>query len=443
MVMVSVMSAKRFLVLVVAAGLLLIFMQPPIPFSWALESDMMKAAHYNADDFSIYGFEASKLSWPSWLLILSILLLLAAVTNIIPIKYIVELRAFFAVGVGIALGIYVCVEYFPQAMILHALLVGTMVSASVFVVFTHLPSASSPRLLPWVFALLVALFPVTYLLEGQLRVKSVVADEEGDKITTLLAVEGARMSLLGLYATLFMLIALEIKFALASLLHEKAAERASISNQVGRGTVFAPKMRLIQQRKASTAPSFTVKKLAAEGAWMPAVGNVSTILCFLICLILNIHLTGGSNRAIFFLAPILLLLNQDTDFVSGFGDRQRYFPLALAISGYLVLSALYRIWEQVWHGDSGWGIEIGGPGWFFVVKNAALLILTLPNHILFNRFMWDYAKQTDAMLLLTMPLNLPSIIITDIITLYAVYSGMLVAHGRRRRWTNVSRVFDA
>ncbi|XP_077227698.1 no exine formation 1 [Tasmannia lanceolata] len=409
-----VQSAKRFLVLVVATGLLFILMQPPIPLSWAFNSDMIRAAHQSADDITIYGFVASKPSWPSWLLITTILLTLAAVTSIIPIKYIVELRAFYAVGVGITLGIYICAEYFLQATILHALLVATIVCASVFLIFTHLPSASSTRLLPWVFALLVALFPVTYLLEGQLRVKN-IGEGEGDKLTTLLAIEGARMSLLGLYASLFMLIALEIKFELASLMREKALDRG-VQNQMGRSSGFPPKLRLVQQRKASTAPSFTVKRLAAEGAWMPAVGNVSTILCFAICLILNINFTGGSNRAIFFLAPILLLLNQDTDFIAGFGDRQRYFPVTVVISGYLVLSALYRIFMEVWHGDVGWGLEIGGPGWFFAVKNLALLILTLPNHILFNRFMWDYAKQTDAMLLLTMPLNLPSIIITDIIT---------------------------
>lgn len=399
----------------VAAGLLFIFLQPPIPLSWAFQSDLIKAAHQSADDISIYGFVTMKPTWPSWLLITTILLTLAAVTSIIPIKYIVELRAFYSVGVGVALGVYICVEYFPQATILHALLVATLVSASVFVVFTHLPSASSPRLLPWVFALLVALFPVTYLLEGQLRVKS-IEGEEGDKLTTLLAIEGARMSLLGLYATLFMIIALEIKFELASLMREKALDRGVVQNQSGRSPVYPPKLRLMQQRKSSAAPSFTVKRLAAEGAWMPAVGNVSTILCFVICLILNINLTGGSNRAIFFLAPILLLLNQDTDFVAGFGDRQRYFPVTVVISGYLVLTALYRVWVEVWHSDSGWGLEIGGPGWFFAVKNLALLVLTFPSHILFNRFMWDYAKQTDSMLLLTVPLNLPSIIITDIIT---------------------------
>jgi hypothetical protein len=48
---------------------------------------------------------------------------------------------------------------------------------------------------------------------------------------------------------------------------------------------------------------------------MPAVGNVATVMCFSICLILNVNLTGG----LFLLASILLLLNQDSYFVAGFG----------------------------------------------------------------------------------------------------------------------------
>lgn len=410
-------SAKRFLVLVAAAGLLFIFMQPPVPLSWAYRSDLIRAAHQSSDDISIYGFVAAKPTWPSWLLIATVLLSLAAITSAIPIKYMVELRAFYAVGVGLTLGIYIAAEYFFQSIILYPFIVATIVCASVFAVFTHLPSASSTRLLPWVFALLVALFPVTYLLEGQVRAKNIGEDEEADRFSTMLAVEGARLSLLGLYAMLFMVIALEIKFELASLLHGKTVDKGVASNQPGRNPGFPPRLRLTQQRRTSAPPSFSIKRLAAEAAWMPAVGNVSTVLCFTICLLLNMHLTGGSNRAIFFLAPILLLLNQDSDIFAGFGDRQRYFPVTLAISGYLVLTALYRIWEEAWHGNAGWGLEIGGPGWFFAVKNVALLVLTLPNHILFNRFMWDFVKQTDTMLLLTMPLNLPSIMMTDIVTI--------------------------
>ncbi|KAL6654737.1 hypothetical protein ACP70R_008202 [Stipagrostis hirtigluma subsp. patula] len=412
-----VQSAKRFLLLVVATGLLFVIMQPPIKLSWVYRSELITAAHVSDDDTSIYGFIASKPTWPSWLLIATVVLTLAAVTSIIPVKYVVELRALYAVAVGISLGIYISVQFFFQAVVLYPLLVATIVSAAVFVVFTHLPSESSTRVLPWVFSFLVALFPVTYLLEGQLRAKSFADEDEAEKFTNMLAIEGARMSLLGLYAAIFMIIALEIKFELALLLREKAADRGVTHGPSSRSSAFPPKARLLQQRRAHAAPTFTIKRLAAEAAWMPAIGNVSTVLCFIICLILNITLTGGSNRAIFFLAPILLLLNQDSDIFAGFGDRQRYFPVTVSISGYLLVTALYRIWEETWPGNGGWALDIGGPGWLFAVKNVALLMLTLPNHILFNRFMWDYVRQTDAKLLLTLPLNLPSIIMTDILTI--------------------------
>lgn len=423
------MPAKRGLVLVVATGLLFILLQPPIPFSLTYNSDLIRSARQSADDVSIYGFLASKPRWPSWLLILSILLTLAAVTSIIPIKFIVELRTSYSIALGVALGVYIAAEYFLQAAMLHILIVVTMVCTSVFVVFTHFPSASSTKLLPWVFALLVALFPVTYLLEGQVRIQNIIQEsvfgvvgEEDKRLTTILAVEGARTSLLGLYAAIFMLIALEIKYELASLVREKSIERGggmkhshSGGGQSSSSASFHPKLRFMQQRRASSVPAFTIKRMAAEGAWMPAVGNVATVMCFAICLILNMNLTGGSNRAIFFLAPILLLLNQDSDFVAGFGDKQRYFPVTVVISGYLVITAIYAIWEDIWHGNSGWGLDIGGPDWFFAVKNLALLILTFPSHILFNRFVWGQTKQTDSTPILTVPLNLPSILITDLI----------------------------
>ncbi|KAJ0230744.1 No exine formation 1 [Hirschfeldia incana] len=421
-----VLSAKRSLVLVVATGCMFIVMQPPMPMTWSYHSEMIKAARQSADDISIYGFMASKPTWPSWLLIVSFLLILAAATSLIPIKYVVELRAFYSVVMGLALGVYISAEFFLQAAVLHVLIIGTMVCASVFVIFTHFPSASSTKLLPWVFALLVALFPVTYLLEGQVRIKTLSdnvawgwdAGEEDKKVTTMLAIEGARTSLLGLYAAIFMLIALLIKFELTSLLREKVSESSGQSKtQGGARGMFPTRMRLMQQRRATSIQAFAIEKMSEDGAaWMPAVGNVSTIVCFAICLILNIHISGGSSEAIFFLAPILLLLNQDSDLLSGFGDKQRYFPVILAISTYLALSSLYTIWEEVWFGgNTGWGIEIGGREWFFAVKNLALLILTAPGHIVFNRYVWSYtSKQSDASPMLTLPLSFAAVVITDV-----------------------------
>jgi hypothetical protein len=127
-------------VLIAATGLLLILMQPPLPLSLSYQSDLIKTARHSADDISIYGFIAGKPTWPSWLLIIAILLTLASITSIIPIKYIVELRTVYSIAMGVALGIYISAEYFVWAVVLDVLIVVTMVCASVFVVFTHMTS---------------------------------------------------------------------------------------------------------------------------------------------------------------------------------------------------------------------------------------------------------------------------------------------------------------
>ncbi|CAA6660072.1 unnamed protein product [Spirodela intermedia] len=391
----DVESAKRFLVLVIATALLFILTEPSFPPPLAHQSDLIKAAHQYSDDMLLYGPIESKPTWPACLLIATTVLLLAAATSAIPIRHTIKFRAPYAVAVGTTLGIYICAEHFPKSQFLHPFIITSVTCGSIFLVFTHLPSASSPRLLPWVFALLVALHPVSYLLEGQLNTASVTTSE------------GARETLMGLHATLFMLIALQIKLRLASNAGEKAAERSTSQavSKSGRSSLPA-KLRFANQRRASVS----IKALTSEAGWTPAVGNISTVLCFVVSLTLNMKLTGGSARSIFLLAPILLLLNQDSGIFTGLGDKRRYFPVAAVTSGYLFLAAVCRIWKELSEGD------IGGPGWVFAVKNGGLLTLVSPNHVSLIRFMWDYAKQTDTqLLLLTVPLSLLSVIAADVI----------------------------
>lgn len=49
--------------------------------------------------------------------------------------------------------------------------------------------------------------------------------------------------------------------------------------------------------------------MGVEGVWMFVVGNVVIVMCFVICLILNVNFIGGLNRVIFLLVLILLLFN--------------------------------------------------------------------------------------------------------------------------------------
>jgi len=60
-----------------------------------------------------------------------------------------------------------------------------------------------------------------YLLEGQLSLIN-AENGEDERFVALLTLEGARISLLGLYAAIFTLIALEINIELASLTRDKA-----------------------------------------------------------------------------------------------------------------------------------------------------------------------------------------------------------------------------
>lgn len=405
--------AKKWLLLTVSFGFLLIFLQPPIlgvP-SWWSKSRTVDTP----DDEILYGSTTTNSSWPVWLLVWTILLSLASLTSVLPVQHVVELRLLYAVIVGLNLGIYLCVQYFVQAALIHVLLVAAVVCATLCLVFLYLPSATSPTYLPWGFLCFVFLLPVMYFAEGQEEFDPEQV-EGSATVLALLAIKGARTGLLGLYATILMLIALAVKLRLG-LLRTKGLSKAGRNTTVSRSgfrlkQTFHHLHHVVSEGGSS-------HKMASEGGHLPLLGNTATILCFLICLVLNFHLTGGSDRAIILLAPILLLLNQDMALLVGLGDRERYLPVTCVLSIYLTSSAAFNLWQEAWHGNQNtvWGLESGGAGMFFALKNAALLVLVIPNHAMFNRFMWDYRRVSDFVLLVTAPSNLPAAVMTDVSTI--------------------------
>ena len=156
---------------------------------------------------------------------------------------------------------------------------------------------------------------------------------------------------------------------------------------------------------------------------MPVVGNLATIIAFLLSVALvSVFGVHESERAIFFICPILLLLNHDASILASFTDRQRYFPLTLACSLYLVLGALQTITYEVAVGVYYWGWDWQNIGvdFLYVTKNSALVLMSVPMHAVFNRFMWDYVRQADYLLLILAPLCIPAIAITDVNAVRAV-----------------------
>jgi len=62
-----------------------------------------------------------------------------------------------------------------------------------------------------------------------------------------------------------------------------------------------------------------------------------------------------------------------------------------------------------------------------VAKNLLALALTLPNHILFSRFLWLRAHRGGNALLLATPLNAPALLLTNVRGVRLLAAGGLLA----------------
>eukprot|EP00271_Cylindrocystis_brebissonii_P003782 TRINITY_DN15034_c0_g1_i1.p1 TRINITY_DN15034_c0_g1~~TRINITY_DN15034_c0_g1_i1.p1 ORF type:complete len:1089 (-),score=216.57 TRINITY_DN15034_c0_g1_i1:498-3764(-) len=415
-----VQSVRRAMGLLAVTALLLVVLQPPVVVGGSWLWDERHMPDQEPDDAAIYGSTAHGPSWSTWLVLGAIVATLAASTSALPIGQVVFLRLLYAAGMGAAVGIFLSVQYFAAApAAAHFLLLAASVLAAFFLVFAQKPTSWSVALQPVLFSLLVGLMPLLWLAVGMEERKGGEIDGGGWDYYKELAIKEARNSLLAMFCALFLLIALLVKLRLAALLREKHGGGANAkSGSLPNLSPFTPQHRNIVRRPSTLGKVFSVKQLAAEGAWMPVIGNISTLACFGLALYLNTTLSQSSDRAIFALAPILLLLNQDMHLSLGFTDVQRYFPLTLAISNYLIASVLWQVLSELWFNARMMGWELVRDHWhlLYIVKNGGLLLLTVPNHVLFNKFMWDFVRQSDYLLLLVSPLTLPAILLPDLET---------------------------
>jgi len=146
------------------------------------------------------------------------------------------------------------------------------------------------------------------------------------------------------------------------------------------------------------------------------MGNLSAIFGFTLSVILNVQYLGGSQTCIFFLAPLLLLMNFSDNFMlfNSLNESNRYFPIIAATSVFLIGSAIYDLALRNFLMSLGW-ISPSAPlqfmvyttKWTFVAfKNLLFLIMTLPSHYYFNQFLWSFPKQTGFLWLLISPINI-------------------------------------
>ena len=413
-------SARRGLALVVTAGGALVSLRPPMP--WKGEIGFWYDADHvpdtEPDDVDIYGErrDASGRGYSAWLLIASVLLgvfvasapkprrgLGATGTHATP----APLRAMLSAAAGASLGLYLSVEYFPGFRgdsVVTVSLCAACALCAVFLAFTYVPSASSPAVMPHVFAAYLVCLGVAFWTQRK--------DGEFDGPGAGSRGQEARIGLVGVTAGLTAQIAFALKLKVAAVsANPGASYRARAGGARGhagtmkgaRSARFQPFSGRSPARFKSAGGALAQRALRAmRVGWMPVVGNISTFVTFGSATVLATYSRPDSCFAVFAVAPILLLLHEDELLFDSLSGTQRYVPPMAAI----VISLAYNAAADALDGPPTphAALAVGGDlAW--TVKNVLCVLAAMPNAWFLAEYLWSYHATSGLAMATAAPLN--------------------------------------
>ena len=411
-------SARRGLALVVTAGGALVSLRPPMP--WKGEIGFWYDADHvpdtEPDDVDIYGErrDASGRGYSAWLLIASVLLGVFVASAPKPRRGAMgthatpaPLRAMLSAAAGASLGLYLSVEYFPGFRgdsVVTVSLCAACALCAVFLAFTYVPSASSPAVMPHVFAAYLVCLGVTFWTQRE--------DGEFDGPGVGSRGQEARIGLVGVTAGLTAQIAFALKLKVAAVsANPGASYRARAGGARGHaGTIkgarsahFQPFSGRSPARFKSAGGALAQRALRAmRVGWMPVVGNISTFVTFGSATVLATYSRPDSCFAVFAVAPILLLLHEDELLFDSLSGTQRYVPPMAAI----VISLAYNAAADALDGPPTphAALAVGGDlAW--TVKNVLCVLAATPNAWFLAEYLWSYHATSGLAMATAAPLN--------------------------------------
>ena len=369
--------ARRLLVAAIASGIVVALVAPPLPVSggsrcprlpFGLCPRLWDSDHrpeHEVDDVAIYGDLAGRREhWPRWLLVCSVVSGLAGLGGSS-----VAARLALALCSGAGIGAYVSLEVFPGYAAMQAAVgLATCLCLAVLAV-VHAPGLA-PAATP-AFSALVALLPLSLLLTFAWPPPAPWAEDAASPDPRL-HVDAERDA--GTDARAGVLV-IHCCYALAVAFSAKLRRRRKGRTPVGGG------------------PS------ASDGA-ASRIGNVATVEAFLLCLSL-FRDAGPLGRAysVFALCPVLLLLN--------LSEGRRYAPVAASVPLVLTATAFAEVFA-------------GGTGARGAIGNLLGILVTLPNHLEFVKFLWAGGRRragglgSAQVLIVGTPLNLVAILVTTL-----------------------------
>lgn len=421
-------AARRGLALVVTAGGALVSLRPPMP--WKGEIGFWYDADHvpdtEPDDVDIYGDrrDASGRGYSAWLLIATVLLGVfvasapkprrgATGTHATP----APLRAMLSAAAGASLGLYLSVEYFPSFRgdsVVTVSLCAACALCAVFLAFTYVPSASSPAVMPHVFAAYLVCLGVAFWTQRE---------EDGEFDGPGAGSRGreeARIGLVGVTAGLTAQMAFALKLKVAAVSANPGAARAA---RAGGARGHAGTMRDARSRFQPFSGRSPARFKSAGGAlaqralramrvgWMPVVGNISTFITFASATVLATWSRPDSCFTVFAVAPILLLLHEDELLFDSLSGTQRYVPPMAAI----VISLAYNAVADALDGPPTphAALAVGGDlAW--TVKNVLCVLAATPNAWFLAEYLWSYHATSGLAMATAAPLNVLVATIGDV-----------------------------
>ncbi|PSC73750.1 no exine formation 1 [Micractinium conductrix] len=438
--------AKRALLLATALAALLILLRPPLPIRGGAECprlpmglcprlwDKEHVPEHELDDVSVWGDGLRRRThWPLWAMVGAAFLGLSAVTQPSGGAGSALARGAQAAGAAYLMAAYLALEFFPGLPLVQiAILVGTLLAA-LFLVLLQLPVPGGAALMPLLGAMWAGGLPLALLAQAASALPELpeaaarllpdstreLDEERRDAI---------RAAILAVYAAQSLLLAFALKLRVAAALAGHRGPRpaapalaaalglddgslhkaASFLGQCMPTYVQAPGVGRPALKGAAGA---ALQRLSQDGlGWVPTCCNLAALLCFGMCMALNVQVTGGSPAAILLLSPLLLLLAQDPLLLRWLEDRRRYLPPLAAVTAYLAGGALWQLAGEA----SSMGLS---SSWVlsYLGRNLGCLAAALPPQLLLLGWLWSSRGQPPVLRLLALaPLSLLALWAADL-----------------------------
>lgn len=413
---------KRVLLLTISSGLLLALLRPPLPVRGGARCPHLPfglcprlwneehAPEHEQDDVAIYGDGLRRREhWPLWYLLVAGISGIAAATSPVAVKDATPMRLMQATASAALVGAYMAMDFFPGLRLVQIVILASALLVAASTVFLQLPTRGGMILLPIVSFAWWCSFPIAMVVQAASALPplpfdmerlypDVIEEEEVYKERKT----AVRSAVLACFAAESLLLAFAMKLRVSAAGSGSQLPGSSMGATYSADTNYIDKaasflgqcIPSVAMQPGSLRPmlkgstNVAYHKLVSEGmGWVPTACNIVTLMCFVMCWMLNEAFTRGDPIAALLLAPITLLLCQDPLLFRGLHDGRRYFPPALGVVGVLLVHAGGYLFVDLLNvGHAEFMFKYDG---IYLVKNIVALVLCLPTQAEFLWYMWS------------------------------------------------------